>query len=292
MKKVIDIIPSRLRTRLRPLLENLSLLTPLNPITPEQILLTAYKRIGILNYETDKLSGEDFLLRQIIPKLLKNRKPICFDVGANLGDYTSKLLKALPSAEVHAFEPALETYSKLINNIQGKNVHFVAKGLSDHAGTESFFDYGDSPASTHASLYKEVFTLLHQPTKIRSFDVEMTTIDLYCKSKQIKLIDFIKIDTEGNELTVLKGAESLISAGGLPIIQFEFNEMNIISRSFLKDFYGFLDGYSFFRLMPNGLLPLGPYTSRNEIFAFQNILAIRKDVCSSSDLTSFSIIAH
>ena len=45
--------------------------------------------------------------------------------------------------------------------------------------------------------------------------------------------------------------------------------MNVMSRVFLRDFYRFLKAYDFFRLTPNGLLRLGPYSSRNEIFPLE-----------------------
>ena len=61
-------------------------------------------------------------------------------------------------------------------------------------------------------------------------------------------------------------------------MQFEFNEMNVISRVFLKDFYDLLgDEWDFFRLDTRKLIYLGRrYDSANEIFKFQNIVAIRK----------------
>src|SRR6185436_3522307 len=100
-------------------------------------------------------------------------------------------------------------------------------------------------------------------------------------------VDFLKIDTEGNELKVLKGAQSLLQKNAIRAIQFEFNEMNVVSRVFLRDFYDILAGYTFYRLLPDGLLPLGRYSARNEIFAFQNIFAVNDAVIDKNLLTSF-----
>jgi len=138
-------------------------------------------------------------------------------------------------------------------------------------------------------LHGELFTLLHKPENIRSFEVELDTLDNYCENQKLSFIDFIKIDTEGNELAVLQGARQMIATGGLPFIQFEFNEMNVISRSFLKDFYKVLEGYEFFRLMPNGLFPLGAYNAGNEIFAFQNIIALRSESYPKEVITPFLV---
>ena len=75
-------------------------------------------------------------------------------------------------------------------------------------------------------------------------------------------------------MEVLKGAIKLISENRVGIIQFEFNEMNIVSRVFLRDFYKILDKYNIYRLDSNKLIPLLEYNSTNEIFKFQNLLAV------------------
>jgi hypothetical protein len=140
-------------------------------------------------------------------------------------------------------------------------------------------------------LHGSVLSELHHAAAVRSFEVALTTLDQYCDEQGIPGIDFIKIDTEGNELEVLRGGQKRIECGLLPLIQFEFNEMNVVSRSFLRDFYQLLKSYEFFRLMPSGLLPLGSYSPRHEIFAFQNILAVRKASYSSEVMRPFLVSA-
>ena len=116
---------------------------------------------------------------------------------------------------------------------------------------------------------------MHNQHEVVSEEISLNSIDDYCLMNGITTIDFLKIDTEGNELNVLKGAQRMLTSNSINIIQFEFNEMNIISRVFLKDFYTILRGYEFYRLNTNELLPLGNYKSINEIFQFQNIIAIK-----------------
>ena len=88
----------------------------------------------------------------------------------------------------------------------------------------------------------------------------------------------LKIDTEGYESEVLKGASRMISNELIDIIQLEFNEMNVISKVFLKDFYNMLPGYNFFRLDSNRLIALNNYNPANEIFLFQNIVAVKQNL--------------
>jgi hypothetical protein len=84
----------------------------------------------------------------------------------------------------------------------------------------------------------------------------------------------LKIDVEGHELNVLKGAAELLSSRRINFIQFEFGEADIDSRTYLRDFFDLLsDNYDFFRIVPHGLRPIGAYSSAHEVFATINYLA-------------------
>jgi FkbM family methyltransferase len=284
------LLPAHAKRFARSVLEKLNLVEPQHFETPESILVKAYKRIGILNYENEEVSGDAFLLSKILPALVTKPRPVVFDVGANAGDYTNALLNSLSKAKIHAFEPSSETYAVLTNRVRHEDGICVMKGMSGQSGKAEFFDYPDS-ASQHASLHREVLSELHHANRVRKFEAELTTLDEYCAEQNLRSIEFIKIDTEGHELAVLQGGKQMIETGGLPIIQFEFNEMNVISKSSLRDFYKLLESYDFYRLMPAGLLRLGAYSSRNEIYAFQNILAVRADSYSPEIIAPFVVSA-
>lgn len=83
---------------------------------------------------------------------------------------------------------------------------------------------------------------------------------------------------EGNELAVLKGGEKSISEGKIKAIHFEFNEMNVSSRVFFRDFWKLLKDYQIYRLLPREMLEINHYSPLTcEIFAYQNIVAILKE---------------
>lgn len=239
-------------------------------------LLFAYKSKGILNYENDIISGENFLITEVLPKYIpKNKKAIIFDVGANVGKYSSNLASIYSKSLVYSFEPNINTFNLLSKNVEMLNVIIpINIGLSDKKKESEIFTYLNDLNSEHASLYKEVFTDLHSEDKIISVKIVLDSLDEFCNNYKIDSIDFLKIDTEGNELDVLKGGIKMINEGKIKIIQFEFNEMNIISRVFLKDFYQILKDYRIYRLSEKRLIPLYQYDSTNEIFKFQNMLAI------------------
>ena len=91
-------------------------------------------------------------------------------------------------------------------------------------------------------FFRGVLKDLHRAKTIKETNVPLITLDAYCCAASIRGIDFLKIDTEGNELKVLKGSQAMIQKNAIRAIQFEFNEMNVVSRVFLKDFYDILAG--------------------------------------------------
>lgn len=239
------------------------------------------RNIGILNSDSTNASGEDNLLKILAEKM---DVKVSFDVGANEGGYAKLIQKYIPETEIYCFEPGEKAYEKLKRKRSSK-IHVFRIGISDKNGKAKFYDFDEKsnlneryPVGAMASLYKNVFTDLHRE-KPKSVKIEINTIDRFVKSQNIKQIDYLKIDTEGAELDVLKGAKHAINSNMIKVIHFEFNEMNVYSRVFLKDFIELLDQYNFYRLMPNGFFPLSNYSPKtHEIFAYQNIVAIRKSV--------------
>jgi hypothetical protein len=107
--------------------------------------------------------------------------------------------------------------------------------------------------------------------------IPIDTVDNFCKNNSISSISFLKIDVEGFDLDVLKGAKSMIDNGQIDLIQFEFGGTQIIPRIFIKDFWEILNtNYSIHRILKNGLLEIKEYSDSLEIFAYANYLAIKK----------------
>lgn len=230
--------------------------------------------LGILNYKNAFASGEAAFLRSYLP----SKHGVLIDVGANKGTYTKSALSTNPGLKVYALEPHPKTFSVLEQALSTfPNVVLINKGLSSSKGTVRIFDYADNDGSSHASLYSEVITEIHGAKGSTSHDIEVTTLDALVDQEQISEISLLKIDTEGNELEVLRGATKTLSAGTIRAIHFEFNEMNVASRSYFRDFWALLKGYDFYRLLPNDRLAITKYTPLScEIFAYQNIVAINK----------------
>lgn len=101
--------------------------------------------------------------------------------------------------------------------------------------------------------------------------------DDFCSNFHIHQIDFIKIDVEGLEMAVLRGFNDFISKGNIKLIQFEYGPMNIEAKTFLKDFYDYLEpmGYVIGKLFPDGV-EFKTYHYLMEDFHWANYVAVLK----------------
>ncbi len=209
-------------------------------------------------------------------------KLIFFDVGANKGDYAQAVLNTFPrNTHLHCFEPGAQTFAQLKQNMQAlpeENLHRIYLhhlGLGSQVCTRKL--YYDHEGSALASLHKRRLNHFDIPFE-KSEDVHITTLEQHCADFNIERIDVLKLDVEGHELEVLKGALALFEAKRIGIVQFEFGGCNMDSRTYLQDFYYFFQkfGFSLYRMCPNQeLIPLFPYQEYYEIPIYQNIIACK-----------------
>ena len=243
-------------------------------LTGSDPLDIAYSSMGVGNWVNLDISGERYLIEHVLPRLVNSSAPVFFDVGANEGDFTTALCSHFPTAHVYAFEPHPAIFARCEEAVSSDRVKVKQIALGATSEMATLYDYSEKSGTCHATLHQCVMTDLHASTNLVGCEVVVTTLDKFCDQSGVESIDFLKIDTEGHELAVLQGAGRLLESRAVPVLQFEFNEMNVISRVFLKDFYESLHEYTFFRISRTGLVPLGEYRSRNEIFQIQNILAV------------------
>ena len=154
-----------------------------------------------------------------IARIISRSGTTVIDVGANEGQTTFELLNRLPGATVHSFEPDPDTFRQLQRTILGSRnclANQVALGsvcerrlLCRTAISQMrYLALQEQVASTDLTLPDSIY-------------VDVVTLDEYCSQRSIEGISFLKIDTEGNDLEVLKGALSLIREGRILFIQVE-----------------------------------------------------------------------
>jgi len=245
-------------------------------LTRIDLQILALNELGVLRSGDYTLSGEQFFLEKILPMFIEDKKPIFFDVGANTGDYSKLLASIFPKATIYAFEPNPHTYKILQSESKNQNIITSMIGISSSTGEATISLDPKFLTSGSTSLYGEKIESLGMYDHDLSVKekIRLSTLDLLTSKANVGIIDFLKIDIEGNELEALRGGVNLIKKDRIGIIQFEFNVTNIASRVFLKDFYDLLEGYRFYRIKQRGLVALNAYSPLNEVYRIQNILAI------------------
>ncbi|WP_244458208.1 FkbM family methyltransferase [Roseomonas fluvialis] len=245
------------------------------PDDPGEGFFAALKRVGVLNWESAAASGEERFLRGYLQRW---PEALILDVGANTGQFAATARAEGAAAAIHSFEPHPVAFAQLADRAAGLDVTAEQLALGDQDGAIEMFDYADETGSQHASLYREVIEGVHR-RPAAAVTVRIAKLDTIARERGIGHVGLLKIDTEGHELAVLRGAAGLIAARAIDVIQFEFNEMNVVSRVFMKDFFDLLPDYRIFRLLPDGAIPFDAYDARfMEIFAFQNIACVRRDL--------------
>ena len=197
-----------------------------------------------------------------------NKTPIIFDIGANVGDWSFHLLELNTKIMLHCFEPSKETFNLLSEKLQPfKNVVINNFGFSSESQVVDFYE---NDASDVTSLYKRF-----NAQNSRKMEVNLLKGDDYINSKNIKRIDFLKIDIEGMEYEALLGFLLNIQNKKIQMIQFEYGEFNIHSEKMLKHFYELLDGYKIGKLFPQHI-EFQDWHLELENFKAANFIAINK----------------
>ena len=230
--------------------------------------------MGILNSENFELSGEEHFLRQLDQYLPAGQPDVVLDVGANIGSYSSRVKQLWPQARVYAFEPHSVSFERLSEQARRMGFEAFNAAASEVAGRATLYNRPGTNSET-ASLQAGVIEAGIGGSVVSS-EVPVTRLDEFVHDHGLHRISLLKIDTEGHELSVLRGIAQTLAAAQVDAIQFEFNTMHVVSRVFLRDIRAALPGYYFYRLLPDGLVPISfepPF--RSEIFAFQNIAALR-----------------
>jgi FkbM family methyltransferase len=152
-----------------------------------------------------------------------------FDIGANMGVlsvYLSRLVQE--NGKVYSFEPVKDTYEMLretisINRCENIETHPLA--ISDKIGISEIYKF-DQRNHTLNSLGR-VKIGETSPSYIETIRTE--TIDNFCQIKFLSKIDLLKIDVEGFEYDVLRGAENMLKTSSIKYIQFEISKMPLES---------------------------------------------------------------
>ena len=158
-----------------------------------------------------------------IRKFLQKEKPTIFDIGAAKGETIVELKSIFPGSIIHSFEPSPSTFESLEEYASGiKNVSVWNCGIGDKVCEMDLHENSDLGMNSFKELGSAGWGVTKKNTKVK-----VNTIDQFCTDNNIALIDLLKIDTQGFELNVLKGAEQTLNLKNISFIYLEVNYLPI-----------------------------------------------------------------
>lgn len=155
---------------------------------------------------------------------LTRHKPIrtCLDIGANIGLASLVMAELIPSGTILSFEPNPATFDYLQTNIGSHNGWAQVSPQPFAVGSKSgTIMFSSDETMTHAA---------HISVDGTGAEVEQVALDDFLAGVTVGNIDFIKIDVEGFELSVLQGAKNTLMQNR-PSILMEFNEYGIVNNA-------------------------------------------------------------
>lgn len=219
-------------------------------------------------------NGESALQRWML-ELAADAGPLrVLDVGANAGRWSGAMLAAARQAgrlgdlDLHAFEPSSYTYTHLARTLAGQPVRLQRAAASERAGHASLHVL--APGAGVNSLHEPSF-----PAAAATEEVATITIDSYADQLGLAQILLMKVDTEGHDLAVLRGARALLGEQRILAAQFEYNHRWISARSYLRDAFELLQplGYRVGKLTPRGVEFYPGWDAELETFVEGNYVA-------------------
>jgi FkbM family methyltransferase len=247
-----------------------SLRFDLDAARPNEKIIIDHLAIGSF-YEPD--------VAEVFAKVLREGDTV-IDVGANVGFFTL-LAAALvgPAGRVVSFEPDPSNFARLRANVEAngfKHVTLVDRPVAAEPGPVSFFLNSDQSGGSALWDPGEFPGNVRSQATPRVLSLEATTIDAEVARLGLAPVRLLKVDTEGADHLVLRGARRLLAGRAVPFVVAELHEfgmerMRTDQRAFRQEMSAL--GYDLFLLYAKGGLPhfIPPATFIQSKF-FLNIL--------------------
>ncbi len=156
---------------------------------------------------------------------IPNENDVIFDVGSNIGFYSVRQAKKTVNGKVYSFEPNPYAFERLKRNVVLNNLENVVVNnlaLGEKSGKIQFnFDMSTTTGMVSGDK--------------GAFEVERINIDEYIKKNNIQRINIMKIDTEGSEFEILKGAKESLKIIDKIVMEYHSEELKSDVTTFLKE---------------------------------------------------------
>jgi FkbM family methyltransferase len=181
----------------------------------------------------DRMQGIFFLtglyepktIAAILSSLPPDEKSVYLDVGANVGLLSLQVRKARPLVQCHLFEPDPQTFQKLKKNVSlnpFRDIHLHQLIVSDQTAQQQAFH--TSPMSSESGWGRLATHIGGNTAEANLLRLPSITIDDHCAQARIEQIDLLKVDVEGAEALVLRGASRYLSEGKIKAVICEMND--------------------------------------------------------------------
>lgn len=147
------------------------------------------------------------------------------DVGAHTGATAHTIRAAFADAQIHCFEPHPITFEILSRNVARlENVFTHQVAMSSQSGSAIMHQY-DIPAIN--SLSSQANYAIRTGAEVKAvINIQSTTVDRFCADTSLERVDLLKVDVEGHDIEVLKGARSMMEQRAIKFVFIEFNDVN------------------------------------------------------------------
>jgi len=198
---------------------------------------------------------------------LVNHGDVCFDIGANIGIYSVIFSKLSgQDTNTHSFEPVAHIRNRLtmnakLNGFDDIHVNAFALGATPETTNMNQVKEGVFRGGTSSFLKNENWQSLSE-SDFEAVPVEIKTLDSYASNKNLKKINFLKIDVEGFEWNVLQGAQETLKRFKPHILmEYDFDRHNEEQKpDDYKDFFESIGYRAYEFVLGGGELYLLPYT--------------------------------
>lgn len=163
--------------------------------------------LNLFGYSITKKKNFEKIYRTLdttIKNLIKNKSPIIIDVGAHEGESINRFRNIFKSAIIHSFEPQNKCF-EILKKLKDKNTFINNYGLGDKKEIKKINILNENASSSIHNIDKNS-PYLKELKIVEKQDITLDLLDNYLTEKKINFVDVLKIDVQGYEDKVLKGA--------------------------------------------------------------------------------------